>query len=255
MSAQSQSQASSPSPTRSPSSAAGSRRIICTLDIGGTNAKARCAHWDDKRAAPSGPGYTPEQLAKDLPTLLAGEKVDGITIGLPTPIRAGRPLMDPVNLGPGWKDFDYRAAFGVPVKILNDAAMQAIGSHVAAGLTNEKMLFLGLGTGLGSAMVVGRQVLPMELAHLPYKKGKSFEDFVGIRGRERSGTRKWRGHVAECVKLLRAALLPDVVVLGGGNSKALKDVPAGCVLGANSNAFLGGYAVWSDEWAGAATAL
>jgi polyphosphate glucokinase len=230
-------------------------RVICTLDIGGTNAKARCAHWSDKRATPSGPGYTPEQLANDLPGLLAGEKVDAITIGLPTPIRAGRPLMDPVNLGPGWKDFDYRRAFGVPVKILNDAAMQAIGSHVAAGLTNEKMLFLGLGTGLGSAMVVGRQVLPMELAHLPYRKGKSFEDFVGIRGRERNGTRKWRGHVVECVKLLRAALLPDVVVLGGGNSKALKEIPAGCVLGANSNAFLGGYAVWTDEWAASATEL
>jgi len=146
-------------------------KIICALDIGGTNAKARCAHWSEKRATPSGPNYTPEQLAADLPGLLAGERIDAITIGLPTPIKDGRPLMDPVNLGPGWKDFDYRKAFGVPVKILNDAAMQAIGSHRAAGLTNEKMLFLGLGTGLGSCMVVGRNVLPMELAHLPFKKG------------------------------------------------------------------------------------
>ncbi|MFM7132857.1 MAG: ROK family protein [Planctomycetota bacterium] len=230
-------------------------RVICALDIGGTNAKAKCAHWPDKRAVPSGPGYTPEQLARDLPTLLAGEKIDAITIGLPTPIRDGRPLMDPVNLGPGWKDFDYRGAFGVPVKILNDAAMQAIGSHRAAGLKDEKMLFLGLGTGLGTCMIAGRIVLPMELAHLPYRKGRSFEEYVGIRGRERNGTRKWRGHVADCVRLLRAALLPDVVVLGGGNSKALKEIPAGCVLGANANAFLGGYAVWDAEWSGAATEL
>lgn len=230
-------------------------KIILALDIGGTNAKARCAHWSEKRATPSGPAYTPEQLASDLPGLLAGEKIDAITIGLPTPIKNGRPLMDPVNLGPGWKDFDYRKAFGVPVKILNDAAMQAIGSHRAAGLTNEKMLFLGLGTGLGSCMVVGRNVLPMELAHLPFKKGRSFEDYVGVRGRERNGTRKWRGHVAETVKLLRAAVLPDVVVLGGGNAKALKEIPDGCVLGANSNAFLGGYAVWEPDWSSSATEL
>jgi len=230
-------------------------KVICALDIGGTNAKARCAHWDEKRATPSGPGYTPEQLAADLPKLLAGERVDAITIGLPTPIKDGRPLQDPVNLGKGWKDFDYRQAFGVPVKILNDAAMQAIGSHCAAGLKDEKMLFLGLGTGLGTCMVAGRIVLPLELAHLPFRKGRSFEDYVGVRGRERNGTRKWRGHVAETVRILRAAMLPDVVVLGGGNSKALKEVPAGCILGANSNAFLGGYAVWEPEWSGAATEL
>ncbi len=234
---------------------ASSPRVICAFDIGGTNAKARCAHWEEKRATPSGPQYTPQQLVADLPKLLAGEKVDAITIGLPTPLKDGRPMCDPVNLGPGWKDFDYRAAFGVPVKILNDAAMQAIGSHRAAKLTTEKMLFLGLGTGLGSCMIVGRDVLPMELAHLPFRKGASFEDLVGIRGRETNGTRKWRGHVAECVRLLRGALLPDVIVLGGGNSKALKEIPPGCVLGSNSNAFLGGYAVWEPEWANAATAL
>jgi polyphosphate glucokinase len=237
------------------SSTSSTNRIICALDIGGTNAKARCAHWDDKRATPSGLQYTPQQLVADMGILLGGQKIDAITIGLPTPIKNGRPLRDPVNLGPGWKDFDYRAAFGVPVKLLNDAAMQAIGSHRAAGLTNERMLFLGLGTGLGSCMIVGRNVLPMELAHLPFKKGRSFEDYVGIRGRERDGTRKWRGSVAECARLLHAALLPDVVVLGGGNSKALKEIPSGCVLGANSNAFLGGYAVWEPDWAGAATEL
>jgi len=229
--------------------------VTVTLDIGGTNAKARCAHWPDKRSVPSGPAYTPEQLVRDLATLLAGERVDRITIGLPTPIKNGRPLRDPVNLGPGWKDFDYRRAFGVPVKILNDAAMQAIGSHRAAGLRDETMLFLGLGTGLGTCMIAGRRVLPMELAHLPYRKGQAFEDYLGVRGRERLGTRKWRGHVAECVKLLRNALLPDAIVIGGGNSKSLKDAPEGCVLGANSNAFLGGYAVWDAEWAGAATEL
>lgn len=229
--------------------------VTVTLDIGGTNAKARCAHWPDKRATPSGRNYTPEQLVRDLPALLAGERVDRITIGLPTPIRDGRPLRDPVNLGPGWKDFDYRGACGLPVKILNDAAMQAIGSHRAAGLRDETMLFLGLGTGLGTCMIAGRRVLPMELAHLPYRKGLEFEDYLGVRGRERLGTRKWRGHVAECVKLLRAALLPDVVIIGGGNAKMLKEAPEGCILGANANAFLGGYAVWEPEWADAASEL
>lgn len=226
--------------------------VTVTLDIGGTNAKARCAHWHEKRATPSGKGYTPDQLVRDLAMLLAGERVDRITIGLPTPIKDGRPLRDPVNLGAGWRDFDYGRAFGVPVKILNDAAMQAIGSHRAAGLASETMLFLGLGTGLGTCMIAGRRVLPMELAHLPFRKGMTFEDYLGVRGRERNGTRKWRGHVAECVNILRAALLPDVVVIGGGNSKALREVPAGCVLGANSNAFLGGYVVWDAEWSDAA---
>jgi polyphosphate glucokinase len=230
-------------------------RVICALDIGGTNAKARCASWADKRATASGPRYTPQQLVADMGGLLAGQKVDAITIGLPAPIKDGRPLRDPVNLGPGWKDFDYRGAFGVPVKLLNDAAMQAIGSHCAAGLANERMLFLGLGTGLGSCMIVGRHVLPMELAHLPFKKGGSFEDYVGLRGIERNGARKWRKHVAECAGFLREALLPDVVVLGGGNSKALKEMPPGCLLGGNANAFLGGYAVWESDWAGAATEL
>ncbi len=229
--------------------------VTVVLDIGGTNAKARCPHWPDKRATPSGRAYTPEQLVRDLPKLLAGERIDRITIGLPTPIKNGRPEREPVNLGSGWVDFDYRRAFGVPVKILNDAAMQAIGSHRAAGLRNESMLFLGFGTGLGTCMIAGRRVLPMELAHLPFKKGESFEYFVGAGGRERNGTRKWRGHVAECIKRLRLALQPDVVVIGGGNAKALESVPKGCIMGANSNAFLGGYAVWEPEWADAATQL
>ncbi len=229
--------------------------MVLTLDIGGTNAKAKCAHWDAKRDTPSGPEYTPQQLMKDMPTLIAGEKIDAITIGLPAPMKNGRPLRDPVNLGPGWKDFDYRAAFGVPVKILNDAAMQAIGSYHAAGMTSGSMLFLGLGTGLGSCMIANHQVLPMELAHLPFRKGRSFEDYLGIRGKERRGTRRWRGVVGECVKIFSATLLPDVIVLGGGNSKALKETPAGCILGANSNAFLGGYAVWEPEWTAAATEL
>ena len=210
-------------------------KIICALDIGGTNAKARCAHWSEKRATPSGPNYTPEQLATDLAVLLAGEKIDAITIGLPTPIKDGRPLMDPVNLGPGWKDFDYRKAFGVPVKILNDAAMQAIGSHRAAGLTNEKMLFLGLGTGLGSCMVVGRNVLPMELAHLPFKKGKSFEDYVGVRGRELAAERRrrreaWGEVLEEAREEARGHLSIDLpapeAVIPAARLKAIRDAAA-----------------------------
>lgn len=231
------------------------RQVVLTLDVGGTHAKARCAHWPEKREAESGRAYAPEQLVADVERLLAGEKVDVITIGLPAPLRAGRPLRDPVNLGPGWKDFDYRAAFGRPVKILNDAAMQAIGSCEALGLRGGTMLFLGLGTGLGSCMIADHRVIPMELAHLPFRKGRTFEDYVGARGRARRGTRRWRGSVAECVRILSAALIPDVIVLGGGNARALKEIPPGCVLGSNDNAFLGGDAVWRPEWASAATEL
>jgi polyphosphate glucokinase len=153
----------------------------------------------------------------------------------------GRPLLDPHNLGKGWIGFDYRGAFGRPVKIVNDAAMQALGSYEGG-----KMLFLGLGTGLGTAMVMDGVVEPMELGHLPYKKG-TYEDYVGLRGLEKRGKKKWRKHVAEVVERLVAALEPDDVVVGGGNVKKLKELPAGCRAGDNANAFTGGFRLWEDS--------
>ena len=156
------------------------------------------------------------------------------------PVLHGRPVAEPHNLGQGWVGFDYQAAFGGPVKIINDAAMQALGSYQGG-----KMLFLGLGTGLGSTLIVDGIVEPMELGHLPYRKG-TYEDYVGMRGLERRGKKKWRRDVADVVARLVAALEPDDVVLGGGNVKKLKELPPGCRVGDNANAFLGGFRLWEE---------
>ena len=170
---------------------------------------------------------------------LAGDwKYDHVSIGYPGPVLHGQPVAEPHNLAPGWVGFDYRAAFGCPVKVVNDAAMQALGSY-----KKGKMLFLGLGTGLGSTLIVDGIVEPMELGHLPYKKA-TYEDYVGLRGLEKHGPHKWRRHVADVVKLLVAALEPDDVVLGGGNVKRLKELPPGCRAGDNMNAFKGGFRLW-----------
>src|SRR5262249_15955404 len=163
-----------------------------------------------------------------------------VSIGYPGPVLHDRPVAEPHNLAPGWVGFGYGAAFGCPVKIINDAAMQALGSYKGG-----KMLFLGLGTGLGSATVLHGTVEPLELGHLPYKKG-TYEDYVGLRGLDGHGKKKWRQHVADVVALLIAALEPDDVVLGGGNVKKLKELPAGCRAGDNSNAFLGGFRLWEE---------
>lgn len=172
---------------------------------------------------------------------LAGDwKYDAVSIGYPGPVLHGLPVAEPHNLGPGWVGFDYEAAFGCPVKVLNDAAMQALGSYQGG-----KMLFLGLGTGLGSAMVLNGIVEPMELGHLPYRKG-TYEDYVGIRGLDRLGKKKWRQDVADVVAKLIAALEPDDVVLGGGNVKKLKELPPRCRTGDNANAFLGGFRLWEE---------
>jgi polyphosphate glucokinase len=163
-----------------------------------------------------------------------------VSIGYPGFVMRGRPIAEPHNLAAGWVGFDYQTAFGCPVKIINDAAMQAMGSYKGG-----KMLFLGLGTGLGSALIVDGIVEPMELAHLPYGKG-TFEDYVGKRGFERHGKKKWCEHVADVVAKLVAALEPDDVVLGGGNVKNLKELPPGCRAGENANAFLGGFRLWEE---------
>lgn len=179
-------------------------------------------------------------MVRDVKKMTPDWKYDAISIGFPGPVVLGKPLHEPRNLGGGWVGFDFRQAFGKPVKIVNDAAMQALGSYHGG-----RMLFLGLGTGLGSAMVVDGIVQPMELAHLPYKKGKTYEDYIGLRGLEHSGKKKWRRHVFDIVERLRAALEPDYVVLGGGNVKKLKALPEGAKRGDNENAFRGGFRLWT----------
>ena len=172
-------------------------------------------------------------------TLAHDRHYDAVSIGYPGPVLDGSILLDPKNLGSGWVGFDFEAEFGRPVKVINDAAMQALGSY-----RGGRMLFLGLGTGLGSAMVLDGAVQPLELAHLPYKKKRTFEDYVGVRGLQRLGKKKWRREVAAVVACLRAALLSDYVVLGGGNAALLKKLPEDTIICPNENAFVGGFRMW-----------
>lgn len=214
---------------------------VLTVDVGGTTVKILATGQDQPRKFPSGPKLTPKEMVAAVKKLAQGWKYDAVSIGYPGVVIHGRPVSEPRNLGKGWVGFDYRAAFGKPVKIINDAAMQALG-----GYKGGKMLYLGLGTGLGSTMIVDGIVEPMELAHLPYKKG-TYEDYVGLRGLEKRGKKKWRRHVEDVVARLSAALEPDDVVLGGGNARKLKDLPPGSRLGDNANAFLGGFRLWEEK--------
>ena len=211
---------------------------VLVVDVGGTHVKVLASGHKEPRKFPSGPTLTPEQMVAGVKRLAGDWKYDVVTIGYPGPVLRGRPVAEPCNLGRGWVGFNFNAAFKRPVKVVNDAAMQALGSY-----KRGKMLFLGLGTGLGSTMIVDGIVEPMELGHLPYKKG-TYEDYVGQRGLEKHGKRKWRRHVMDVVAHLKAALEPDEVVVGGGNVKKLKELPQGCRAGANANAFLGGFRLW-----------
>ncbi len=213
---------------------------VLAVDVGGNSVKILATGQDERRKFPSGPKLAPEQMVSGVKELAQDWKYDAVTIGYPGPVLHGRPVAEPYNLGPGWVGFDYQGPFGCPVKVINDAAMQALGSYKGG-----KMLFLGLGTGLGSAMVVDGIVEPMELGHLPYKEA-TFEDYVGLRGLDRLGKKKWRQAVADMVARLKAALQPDDVVLGGGNVKKLSEIPAGCRAGDNDNAFLGGFRLWDN---------
>jgi polyphosphate glucokinase len=213
---------------------------VLVIDIGGTHVKLVATGQDAPRQFLSGPELTSEQMVAGVVQAAAGWDYEAVSVGYPGPVLHGRPLSDPVNLGPGWVGFDFAAAFGRPVKVVNDAAMQALGSYEGG-----KMLFLGLGTGLGSAMIADGVIEPMELAHLPYRKA-TFEDYVGIRGLERLGKKKWRRAVFDVVARLTAALEPDYVVLGGGNAKRLKELPPKCRAGDNANAFLGGFRLWES---------
>ncbi len=212
---------------------------VLVVDVGGTNVKILATGEDAPLKFPSGPKLTAKRMVTSVKKLAGNWKYDVVSIGYPGPVLRGRPVLEPHNLGQGWVGFDFEGAFKRPVKVVNDAAMQALGSYKGG-----KMLFLGLGTGLGSTMIVDGIVEPMELGHLPYKL-HTFEDYVGIRGFERLGKTKWRQHVADVVERLMAALEPDDVVLGGGNVKKLKKLPPGCRAGDNANAFLGGFRLWA----------
>src|SRR5271163_4694196 len=191
---------------------------------------------------PSGPSMTAAKMVRVVKQATRTWKYDCISMGYPGPIINSHPLREPHNLGGGWMGFNFRKAFGHPVKIINDASMQALGSYKGG-----RMLFLGLGTGLGSAMIVGDILEPMELAHLLYKKDKTYEDFLGLRGLEKFGKKKWRQQVYKITEKLKVALGADYVVLGGGNAKKLKELPAGAKLGTNENAFLGGFRMWEKK--------
>jgi len=211
---------------------------VLVLDIGGTHVKMLASGQRESRQFESSPDLTPEEMVAGVRKAARGWKYDAVSIGYPGFVLRGRPVAEPFNLGPGWVRFDFRAAFGCPVKIINDAAMQALGSY-----RGGTMLFLGLGTGLGSAFIDHGVVEPMELGHLRYRKG-TYEDYLGKRGLEKRGKKKWRRHVAEVTAELIAALGPEDVVLGGGNVKKLKELPPGCRAGDNANAFTGGFRLW-----------
>jgi polyphosphate glucokinase len=214
---------------------------VLVIDVGGTNVKVLATGMEEVRKMPSGSELSPAQMVEGVQALAKDWEYDVVSIGYPGPVVADRPLIEPKNLGRGWVGFDFAARFNRPVKMINDAAMQALGSYEGG-----RMLFLGLGTGLGSALIIDRVIAPMELAHLPYKKGKTFEDYVGIRGLKRLGKKKWVEAVADVVARLKAALVADYVVLGGGNSRKLDRLPPDARLGDNHNAFLGGFRLWDD---------
>ena len=218
---------------------------ILVVDVGGTNVKMRTAGQKEALKIPSGPTLTAGNAVKVVKAATRGWDFERISLGYPGPIINGRPLREPHNLGGGWVGFDFQKAFGVPVRIIIDAAMQALGSYKGG-----RMLFLGLGTGLGSAMIVDGALEPMELAHLLYKNGKTYEDYLGLRGIVRLGKKRWRRHVAKVTKILKDSLGADYVVLGGGNSKKLKELPPDAELGSNDNAFLGGLRLWQQATKG-----
>jgi glucose-6-phosphate isomerase len=227
-------------PARPPTAAT---RIL-VLDIGGSHVKARLSGEPHEVRFASGPKMTPAEMVRMLRRRVSAGSFDVVTIGYPGLVHRGRIVREPHHLGSGWVGFDFRKALGRPVRILNDAAMQALGSYEGG-----RMLFLGLGTGLGSAMIVEGRIAPMELAHLPYRKGGTYEDYVGEEAMLHSGRKRWRREVARVVAQLSEALEPDYVVLGGGNLRHLDALPVGARAGDNENAFVGGLRLWEPHWA------
>jgi polyphosphate glucokinase len=224
--------------------AASEQPRVLAVDVGGSHVKARLSGGTERRRFESGPDLTAQRMVEQVLALTHDWEYDNVSVGVPAPVMAGRIVRDPINLGEGWAGFDFEQAFGKPTRVVNDAAMQALGSYEGG-----RMLFLGFGTGLGSAMIVDGILEPLELGHLPYRKA-TYEDYVGERGLERLGKKGWRKEVADVVVAFTAALEPDYVVLGGGNAKLLKELPPNARLGANENAFVGGFRLWQDRPAG-----
>ncbi|WP_426434108.1 ROK family protein [Bradyrhizobium genosp. P] len=216
-----------------------SRRAVLSIDIGGTHVKVMTDRERVRREFESGPGLSAKDMVQKVQELTKDWSYDVISVGYPGPVVHNRPLREPYNLGRGWAGFDFEEAFGRPTKVVNDALMQAIGSYQGG-----RMLFLGLGTGLGSAMIVDGISEPMELGHLPYRNGKTFEDYVGAAGLARHGKKKWRKAVDDVIARLFAALEPDYVVLGGGNAEKVDNPPKKVRFGDNANAFEGGFRMW-----------
>jgi polyphosphate glucokinase len=214
---------------------------ILAIDVGGSHVKILASGRKQKREIVSGPKMTAGQMVARVKKLAQGWAYDVVSVGFPGPVLHNRPVAEPHNLGPGWMGFDFASAFCLPAKVVNDAAMQALGSY-----RGGKMLFLGLGTGLGSAMIVNGIVEPMELGHLPYKKG-TYEDYVGAKGLLRFGKKRWRKLVEDVVERLVAATEPEDIVIGGGNLEHLKKLPQGCRAGSNANAFVGGFRMWNSR--------
>jgi polyphosphate glucokinase len=212
---------------------------VLVIDVGGNNVKLLASGQSEPRKVPSGPTFTAARMAAAVKKAVEDWSYDAVSIGFPGPVAHGRPSREPVNLGRGWVHFDYAKAFSRPVRIVNDAVMQALGSY-----RGGHMLFLGLGTGLGAALVVEGHVQPLEIAHLPYRSGRTYEELLGKRAQERMGKRRWRRVVAEVVPRLHEAFQVDEVVIGGGNAKQLKALPRGARLGGNANAFVGGFRLW-----------
>jgi polyphosphate glucokinase len=217
------------------------QRAVLAVDVGGSHVKVLVDGETVSRRAVSGPALTPGEMVKLALGAAKGWHWEVVTVGVPAPVHAGRVVSEPVNLGKGWVGFDFAKAFGVPTKLMNDAAMQALGSY-----DGGTMLFLGLGTGLGTALIADGIIEPMEVGHLPFKKA-TYEDYVGERGRLKRGNKRWRKLVAEAVEQLSAALEPDSVVLGGGNSTKLRELPPNARLGDNANAFTGGFRAWAGD--------
>jgi polyphosphate glucokinase len=213
---------------------------VLVIDVGGTNVKVLATGQKEPRKFPSGPKLNPKQMVSGVKKITSDWKYDVVSMGYPGVVSKGKPAVEPHNLGHPWVGFDFKAAFGCPVKVINDAAMQALGSY-KEGL----LLFLGLGTGLGAALVDQGIIIPLEVGHLPYKK-KTYEDYLGLRGLERMGKKKWKNYVEHGVSSLINAFHPDDVVIGGGNAKKLKYLPRGCRRGDNANAFLGGFRLWEE---------
>ena len=213
---------------------------VLVIDVGGTHVKVLVSGEREPRKFASGPALTARQMVASVKKIGVGWKYDSVSIGFPGPVLRNRPVAEPCNLGKGWVGFDFQRAFGCPVKLVNDAAMQGLGSY-----RHGKMLFLGLGTGLGSCLIVDGIVEPMELGHLPYKKG-TYESYVGNQALLTHGKKKWRRNVVDVVARLGAAVEPDEIVLGGGNAKELEELPPKCRLGDNRNAFIGGFRLWEQ---------